>query len=364
MDVDSGHISSVSRGPQESANATRKDLVYSSSDTGVTFVQGSSRDSLKGSRSKPVRPSLARKSVSTVPATGPSSTPATFTVLPSSATSIPTPTAEGPILSPASIAPAAEAVPAVNLSAPQTKKLADLVWEPCLPGTLVHAFVQGLSVSTRSAYTIFNAFANCGIESPPDFEALMGIVRDNTDEARQLLMKRGLTYVDWLVVRHGLLNRGSRQTCPGPDNDFAVFLTTCSPPLTHHTALLHDMCLHTLADIRTLSSLPAEWPHTQTHLLYRGFTLLEWFGFKHGLQTLAQPEGVSTPPMPPTGGLTAIAKMEAFKRIGLRSEDDIKALYTLRSEYVDEVLEMLVKQGLSYSECRFVESELRSGSTK
>ncbi|THH21597.1 hypothetical protein EUX98_g8346 [Antrodiella citrinella] len=260
-----------------------------------------------------------------------------------------------------SASPVAAATPAT------TSSFANRTWKPCLPDPLVYTFVQGLLISTSSAHNIFNAFSNCGIQHTSDLDALATAIHDSQDEARQVLVKRGMNYADWLIVRHALLNRDNRQTCPGPDDGFDVCLASTSPPLSHHASMLHDMCLHTLTDIRDLASLSAEWPHIQTHLLSQGFSLAEWFGFRQALTKLATGGGAfvlharSHTPAPETGGLADMTRWAAFKRIGLRSEDDIKALCTLQSEHLDDVMEMLVKEGLGYSECRYVEDALRRG---
>lgn len=226
----------------------------------------------------------------------------------------------------------------------------------------MYTFASGLPLARQSKYAVFNALCHCGVENADDLDALARLIYDD-GQAEQILTTRGVNNVVWLVLRHALQNHSKKQTCPGPDTSLTSFLEACVPSLLHLSGTLHDMCQHTLQDLVDLSTLPeSEWPHLQSHLVSQGFSLVEWLSFRQGLRSLSSDIGgvttlsarVNTSALPSGAGI-----LEALKRVGLRLNEDIDKFCGLKPGHLEELLEMLMREGVSYADCRRVEDELQ-----
>ena len=243
---------------------------------------------------------------------------------------------------------------------PPSQIVAQLPFLPCLPDSDVHRFVQDIEAPRASAYSIFHAFSNGGIATGEDLSTLAGLIYENA-QAENILKQRGMNHIEWLAVRHALLNRSSTHSCPGPDPEFRTFLTSCTPSLMDIAPLLHSLCLHTSQDLLKLSAIPAEWPHLQNYLLAKDVSLIHWLALRRSLQSLLPDVGDRA------ANLTHRARRvnaplgakerEALRRVGLHSEADINTFCSIGLDHLDELLEMLSKEGLTYSECKGVEAE-------
>ncbi|TCD71160.1 hypothetical protein EIP91_012108 [Steccherinum ochraceum] len=257
---------------------------------------------------------------------------------------------------------AQDAAPSQTTTARARRNLAKCTWEPCLPGQEVHAFVSALPLPRQSKYNVFNALCHCGVENAEDLDALARLIHDD-GQAEQIITVRGVHIIEWLVFRHALQNHGSKQICPGPDTQFTSFLEGCTPPLLHLSGALHDMCQHTLQDLVELSTLQGpDWPRLQSHLISQGFTLSEWLSFRQRLRSLSSDSGSDSTLGARTNTSTVSSGskvVEALKKVGLRLDEDIDKFCRLNMEHLDELLEMLSREGVSYADCQHVKVELQ-----
>ncbi|TCD71163.1 hypothetical protein EIP91_012111 [Steccherinum ochraceum] len=244
--------------------------------------------------------------------------------------------------------------------------------KPGFPGSDVHAFVAGLPLLSPEDPYNFDLFAKLGMAGIKEKDDLEMLTVD-FDRARDFLTGKGVSFLQWIVVRHGLLARTRRRGSDPNQNveieaEMLDFLKQRSPSLEHLSPILRDIGL-TYSDVKHLYSLRGTWPALGKYLISQGFKFAEFVAFKRGLLGLYSPAQDLVDLMDPSHHEAlktfladvkgdAKSKIDSFMRVGFCYREDLDMLSTLPAERIDEVLDGLVKEGLSWSECKAVQDAL------
>ncbi|KAH8099438.1 hypothetical protein BXZ70DRAFT_1009247 [Cristinia sonorae] len=236
------------------------------------------------------------------------------------------------------------------------------------PGKRVHSFIYDLPhLSHEARFAIFNCFGRLGIRMLPDLEASYS----NPDQTRELLLSDGLSFTNWVIIRHHLVlfKNLSDTDLQALDADSKLLPFLEDNSLQSRGNLLRGMGLRH-KDIEHLARLRLEWASVTRYLVSQGFTFVDCLSFKRGLIALAKtqdgsPEAEDSPALTafvadlqPEGKM--LSKVMALANIGLESVEDLDMWCALEEEKMDEVLNMLSMEGLNWLECKAV----RRGLTK
>ncbi|TCD65423.1 hypothetical protein EIP91_002679 [Steccherinum ochraceum] len=239
------------------------------------------------------------------------------------------------------------------------------------PDAAVHSFLSSLPIP-RQQMPLFVRLGACGIMSLQDLLALNQVTRLDPPRARDLLLANGLNYAHWITLRHhlSLLADGDPSKLEDDDGFLQSFLELCSPPLGHRLAVLTAAGMLGREDVHAVANSPqAHWPAMKDFLSSHGFTFVETLSFRRSLSAFSQATAVTysaldakhplvTFFMTLQGTVATRLPVDIFGRVGLETADDLDDLCRLSDQEVEEVLDELSKEGLTWMECKAVRAGL------
>lgn len=248
---------------------------------------------------------------------------------------------------------------------------------PRFPDDYIIEFTRSIGPSTLDGLQVAGLFGKMGMASKSNLDALQRFLLEDRDKARDVMLNKGLSFLQWMVVRQRLLVLADASYVPAEGYSFLKhFLASCKPPLEQHIGLFIDMHIST-EDLRVLSRVPGFRPAVGNYFMSipSGFTLLEYLGFKCRLHLLARSFGYVHDIQPSTAFRSHLTTALGFGGAGFNLEAGLNALISAGLETVEEmetlrdaplgqfmqVLNKLCSNGMSYVDGRAIELKLRGG---
>ncbi|TCD71173.1 hypothetical protein EIP91_012122 [Steccherinum ochraceum] len=252
------------------------------------------------------------------------------------------------------------------------------VLQPGYPDATVHAFIGSLPPICNQ-FQVFIYFGLMGIKSAADLDMLSS----NQPAARDFLISNKFTYLQWLVICHGLFTSAPRRGIDATENagHITLELQTFWGPKPAPWAADIVKVLQTFGlrgrDLELLARVPQEWSIVGQYLMSHGLSFPDYLHLKSGLRRLTVPpssaggRASSIPsPMASLGPITAfisslggasdaVVIQNAFSRVGLDTGEELDALCALPEDKVDIVLQMMSKEGMTWLEGKSVLAGLK-----
>ncbi|TCD71164.1 hypothetical protein EIP91_012112 [Steccherinum ochraceum] len=270
--------------------------------------------------------------------------------------------------------PSSSSTEPLRVDGPESSHTGSLILhgQPGFPDSNVHAVVAAipsLCPGDPFNFKLFEKLGMLGVRTKADLDMLSA----NLEQTKEFLLKKGISFLEFIVIRHHLLLRARRHR-PETGRDMAdepkmlEFLKQYSPPLEHLSSVLRDIGIQN-SDLEHLSSLDDAWPAFGKYLLSHGLQISEYRSLRRAVPVnrrvdLAEADSNPEPYLALQIFLKALkgdlnSKVDAFVRAGLCYSEDLNMVCVLPEEQIDEILDGLIKEGLSWTQCKAVREGLK-----